>query len=283
MLSASKNRYSVDILDDCTGHPWSYGAKTKDGAFDVMTMWVSRTEAKYGFKVGTILIDNGELKSQVFDSWCATRGITVDYTAPHTSAHNGRGERLHLTLASLARTMRIDCALPEYLWDEFMASAAYLRARTPSRGNKTPYELLRGRKPNLSHLREIGARAFVLHPGDVRKMEPRSEECVLIGYGRNSKTYRCYHRKTHRVIESFHVRFIERKDAICSDLKPGLVLGSDEIPSSSAFDRDTPAPDIPASSSSTPATNASQKTTVEEIPDVEPSSGKEARKLRCSA
>ena len=50
----------IVILDDCTGHPWSYGAKTKDGTFDVVTTWVSRTEAKYGFKVGTLLIDNGE-------------------------------------------------------------------------------------------------------------------------------------------------------------------------------------------------------------------------------
>ena len=160
-----------------------------------------------------------------------------------------------------------------------MASAAYLCAWTLSRGTKTPYKLLCGWKPNLSHLREIGAHAFVLHPGDIRKMEPRSEECVLISYGPNSKTYHCYHRKSHQVIESFHVKFIECKDAICSDLKPASV-------------EDTPAPPIPAIpeaipstplSSTTPANTASTKTTIEEVPDVEASSGKEARKLWCSA
>ena len=89
ILSSSKNRYSIDILDDYTGHPWSFGAKTKDGAFDVVCGWVTHTESKYRFNVGTILIDNSELKSGSFDSWCAGRGITIDYTAPHTSAHNG--------------------------------------------------------------------------------------------------------------------------------------------------------------------------------------------------
>ena len=80
--------------------------------------------------------------------------------------------------------MHIDCGLPELLWDEFKATAAYLHARVPCKGStKTPFELLPGQKPNLPYLQEIGACAFVLHPGNIWKMEPWSEECILIGYG----------------------------------------------------------------------------------------------------
>ena len=173
--------------------------------------------------------------------------------------------------------MRIDCGLPEFLWDEFKATAAYLRARVPCKGSsKTPFELLRGRKPDLSHLREIGARAFVLHPGDIHKMEPRSEECILIGYGRNSKTYRCYHRRTHRIVELFHVKFIEQKDAYTSDLKPGVVVTSSSPDVTAPAVLDSPSMDAPLPSPST-------KTTIETVPDVEDPVPKSDCKLRRSA
>lgn len=123
-------------MDDYTGHPQSFGAKTKDRAFDIVCGWVARTESKYGFKVGTIPVDNSELKSGNFDSWCVNLGITVDYMASHTSAHDGQGEHIHLTLENLAQIMCIDCGLLEFLWDKSKATAAYLQACVPSKGSK---------------------------------------------------------------------------------------------------------------------------------------------------
>ena len=92
--------------------------------------------------------------------------------------------------------MRLSCDLPPNQWDEFMATAAYTRARTASRRTgKTPYKLYEGGKPDLSHLREIGCKAFVLQLNNP-KVGPRGEEFVLIGYACNSKAYCCYHRPT---------------------------------------------------------------------------------------
>ena len=91
--------------------------------------------------------------------------------------------------------------------------------------NRTPFEAFYGHKPDLSHLREIGARAFVLHNVPHNgKIGPRSFECILIGYAGNSKAYCCYHRATHKVIESFHVRFIESEDELPRPLLPGVVI-----------------------------------------------------------
>ncbi|KAF9034667.1 hypothetical protein BDZ89DRAFT_1157928 [Hymenopellis radicata] len=80
-----------------------------------------------------------------------------------------------------ARTMRIEAELPPNRWDEFCVTAAYLTARTPTAGIKfkTPSEAWYGRKPDLSHLREIGCRAFVLIPSRNPKIYQRSIECVL--------------------------------------------------------------------------------------------------------
>lgn len=105
VVSANRNRYALDILDDCSGHLWSIPLQTKDAAFGAMTTWILRSETKYGYKVGTVVINRGELASDRFDKWCAEKGINIDYTAPHTSAHNGRCERLRRTLMGKARAM----------------------------------------------------------------------------------------------------------------------------------------------------------------------------------
>ena len=77
-----------------------------------------------------------------------------------------------------------------------MSMAAYTRARTVSRvTGKTPYELYEGKKPDLTHMREIGCKAFVLQPNNP-KVGYWGEEFVLIEYAQHSKAYRCYHHLT---------------------------------------------------------------------------------------
>jgi hypothetical protein len=92
----------------------------------------------------------------------------------------------------------------------------------------TPFEAYYKAKPNLSHLREIGSRAFVLI---LNKHNPKVfqclEECILIGYSKDSKSYRCYHKPSHRVTESFHVTFIEFKDDCDKPFRPGVMQGLD--------------------------------------------------------
>ena len=125
--------------------------------------------------------------------------------------------------------MRLSCNLPPNQWDEFMATATYTRARTASRRTrKTPYELYEGKKPDLSHLQEIGCKAFVLQPNNL-KVGPRGEEFVLIGYARNLKAYQCYHCSTKRVVESFHVQFVERKDEEAWSFQPGRILNASDL------------------------------------------------------
>ncbi|THU75662.1 hypothetical protein K435DRAFT_615338, partial [Dendrothele bispora CBS 962.96] len=53
---------------------------------------------------------------------------------------------------------------PNYLWDEVYLTASYLQSLTTTKSlnGKTPAELWNGKKPDLSHLREIGCQAFVL-------------------------------------------------------------------------------------------------------------------------
>lgn len=156
-------------------------------------------------------------------------------------------ERMHRTIMGKARAMRLQTNLPPNRWDEFCMTAGYLSARTPSRScPSTPFEGWHSRKPDLSHLREIGSRAFALILNKSNpKIYARSVECILIGYSPSSKSYRLYNPSSHSVFESFHVKFIERQDTIPVPLNPGLIIDTPPL---------IPSPSI--SSSPLPTSNA---------------------------
>jgi Reverse transcriptase (RNA-dependent DNA polymerase) len=202
----------MDIVDDYTSFPWSIPLKHKDNAFPELKAWELACEDKTGLKVGTYITDNGELKSNQIEAWLKSHGTEQRFTAPHTSAHIGRIERMHRTLMVKVCTMRIYAHLPTYLWDEFYLTTVHLHAKTTTHSLKgvTPWELWHEREPDYSYMWEIGSRAFVLIPKkDNPKIFERSIECVLIGYEHKSKAYRCYNRTTHQVHSSYHVCFIE--------------------------------------------------------------------------
>ena len=55
------------------------------------------------------------------------------------------------------------------------------------------HELYFGRKPNLRHLRVFGSIAYVHVPDEKRrKLDPKSEKCILVDYSHEQKGYKCY-------------------------------------------------------------------------------------------
>ncbi|GJU48993.1 retrovirus-related pol polyprotein from transposon TNT 1-94 [Tanacetum coccineum] len=75
---------------------------------------------------------------------------------------------------------------------------------------KTPYELLRGRKPTLDYFRVFGSKCFILNTKDyLTKFDPKSYEGVFLGYSQNSKAYIILNKHTRKVKESLNVTFDE--------------------------------------------------------------------------
>jgi hypothetical protein len=181
--------------------------------------------------------------------FCLSEGIDHQLTAPYTSAQNGRAERLHRTILRKARTMQIACNAPGFLWDEFCSTAAYLTTLTTATAyqGRTPYELWFGRKPSLSHLREIGCRAFTLQMPLPSKIYAQSSPYVLIGYAPHSKAYRLWDPVSSRVLNSYHVTFTKHLDAQPSSFQPGTVLGTDNASSPPSWNTSGPAPIHPHS------------------------------------
>lgn len=206
--------YSMNVIDDFSSFVWSIPLCSKGEATTLFKHWLAAIELQTPHRLKCLVTDNGELTSTQIQNFCAERGILHLFTAPYTSAHNGRAERLHRTIMDKARAMRIACAAPLNMWDEFCATAAYLTNFTATSANngKTPYQLWHSKLPSLSHLREIGCRAYALIATHNPKVFHRSIPCILIGYAPDSKAYRLWDPTTDRIFNSYHVSFIEHRD-----------------------------------------------------------------------
>lgn len=62
---------------------------------------------------------------------------------------------------------------------------------------KTPYELFKGRKRNISHFHIFGCKCFVLNneKDNLGKFDEKSDEVIFLGYSLTSKAYRIYNKK----------------------------------------------------------------------------------------
>nr|GEY62339.1 retrovirus-related Pol polyprotein from transposon TNT 1-94 [Tanacetum cinerariifolium] len=75
---------------------------------------------------------------------------------------------------------------------------------------KTPYELLRGRKPTLDYFRVFGSKCFILNTRDyLTKFDPKSYERIFLGYSQNRKAYIILNKHTRKVERSLNVTFDE--------------------------------------------------------------------------
>jgi len=122
--------------------------------------------------------------------------------------------------------------LPKYFWADVVYTASYVLNRTLIRPiiKKTPYELYKGRKPCVSHLRVFGCKCFILNndKDNLGKFDAKSDEGIHIGYALNGHVYRVFNKRLLTVEKSMHVVFDESDnympkpvsdDLECDDLR----------------------------------------------------------------
>lgn len=216
--SRGGNSYVFVIVDDYSRFTWVIFIANKTEVFDEFKSWVKVTERNHSLNLAGIRTDHGtEFENERFISWCTKHGVHHNFSAPRTPQQNGVVERKNRTLQDMTRTMLIESGLPMSFWGEAMNTACYILNRAYLRYmlNKTPYELLKGRRPNISHLKVFGCRCYIHDNGksQLGKFDPRSEEGVFVGYAMDSKAYKVYNKRTRKVEESIHVVFDEESMA----------------------------------------------------------------------
>nr|GEY82786.1 retrovirus-related Pol polyprotein from transposon TNT 1-94 [Tanacetum cinerariifolium] len=96
---------------------------------------------------------------------------------------NGVMERRNRTLVEAARTMLTFANLPSFLWAEAIATACFTQNRSiiHKRFDKTPYELINKRKPNIKFFRVFGCRCYLLNDfEDVGKLKAKGDIGVFV-------------------------------------------------------------------------------------------------------
>nr|GEU48257.1 integrase, catalytic region, zinc finger, CCHC-type, peptidase aspartic, catalytic [Tanacetum cinerariifolium] len=95
-----------------------------------------------------------------------------------TPQQNDVVERRNRTLVEAARTMLIFSKALMFLWAEVVATACYTQNRSfiHTRHNKTPYELVHNKKPDLTFLRVFGALCYPTNNSkDLGKLQPMAD------------------------------------------------------------------------------------------------------------
>ena len=128
--------------------------------------------------------DHGkEFENSSFIDYCNEHSVDHNFSAPRTPQQNGAVERKNRTLEDITRAMLVISGLPRKFWEVVLNTSSYIINRCMIRPilNKTPYELFKGRKPNIMHLRLFGCKCYVHNNGkeSLGKFDPRSDEAIL--------------------------------------------------------------------------------------------------------
>ena len=203
--------YFVTFTDDYSKESEVFMMKSKKEVPRCFQLYMEKKERQTGKTIKAMRFDGGsEYKTINF------KGIIKQISAPYTQHQNGVAERLNRSLITMVRCMLSQAKLPLRFWDAAVLTACYLRNRLPSnRNDLTPFELMSGRHPRLSHLKVWGCVCYALiDDKDPQrfKLSPTSHKGIFIGYCESSTQYRVYIPSKNglsKTITSANVYFLE--------------------------------------------------------------------------
>nr|GEX13408.1 hypothetical protein [Tanacetum cinerariifolium] len=171
--------------------------------------------------------DNGtEFKNQVLKEYFDSVGISHQVSSVRTPQQNGVVEQRNQTLVEAARTMLIFSRAQLFLWAKVIATVCFTQncSIIHRRFNKTPYELINERKPDISFLHVFGVLCYPKNDReDIGKLSAKGDIGFFIGYSADSCAFRVYNRRINKIMETMNVSFDEllaMSFEQCS-LKPG--------------------------------------------------------------
>nr|GEY71387.1 uncharacterized mitochondrial protein AtMg00810-like [Tanacetum cinerariifolium] len=157
--------------------------------------------------------DNGtEFKNKTLAKFFDEVGITQQFSAARTPQQNGVVERRNRTLVEAARTMLTFANLPSFLWAEAIATTCFTQDRSIiyKHFDKTPYELINKRKPNIKLFRVFECRCYLLNDyEDVGKLKAKGDIGVFVGYSKESVAFRIYNKRTLSQVEEASKKDLE--------------------------------------------------------------------------
>ena len=162
--SIGGNLYCLVIVDDYSRYTWTLFLGDKSETPEIFKTFARRAQREYNSQIVKIRSDNGsEFKNMNIEDWCDKEGVKHEFSATYTPQQNGVVERKNKTLITLARAMLDDYGTPERFLAEAINTVCHATNRVYLHRllEKTPYELLVGRKPNISYFWVFGCKCFI--------------------------------------------------------------------------------------------------------------------------
>nr|GEZ62434.1 hypothetical protein [Tanacetum cinerariifolium] len=131
-----------------------------------------------------------EFVNQTLHEYYETVGISHETSVAHSPHQNGVVEIRNRTLIEATRTMLIYIKDPLFVWAEAVATACYTQkcSLIRLRHEKTPYEILHNKLPDLSFLCVFGALCYPTNDSEnLGKLQRKADIGIFIGYAHIKK------------------------------------------------------------------------------------------------
>nr|GEY80890.1 putative RNA-directed DNA polymerase [Tanacetum cinerariifolium] len=175
--SVNEKKYILVIVDDYSRFTWVKCLRSKDEALDFIIKFLKMIQVRLKVTVRHIRTDNGiKFVNQTLHEYYEEVGISHETSVARSPQQNDVVERHNRTLIEAACTMLIYAQASLFLLAEAVTTACYTQNRSiiRLRHEKTPYELLHNKLPDLSFLRVFGALCYPTNDSDnLEKLQPK--------------------------------------------------------------------------------------------------------------
>jgi transposase InsO family protein len=164
-ISIDGGKYCLVIVDDYSRFTWVFFLQEKSQTQETLKGFLRQAQNEFGLRIKKIRSDNRmEFKNSQIEGFLEEVGIKHEFSSPYTPQQNGVVERKNRTLLDMARTMLGEYKTPDRFWVEVINTACYSINQLYLHRilKKTSYELLTGKKPNVSYFRVFGVNVLFL-------------------------------------------------------------------------------------------------------------------------
>ena len=187
--------------------------KTSATTADVLKRYIERMQLKTGKHFNTIAVDQGTEFDCEFLDLIKTMGLTKLKATAYKHHLPPKAERANQTLMKFGRTLLLVSRLPAEFYSEAQLMACYILNRLVHAGQTiSPYEIMYGIRPQISHLHPFGTVCYVFVPQERRtKLAHVQEKGRLIGFGDDDSSEEI---KGYKVVTELDSKIVWSSDVI---------------------------------------------------------------------
>jgi hypothetical protein len=225
-VSIGGNKYGFVIVDDYFRYTWVFFMKDKSKVHEIFKKFATGAQNEFDVKIKRVRSDNGtEFKNTNIEEYLDEEDIGHELSVPYTPQQNGIVDRKNRTLIEATRTMLDEYKASDSFWAEAINTVCHAinRLYLHKLRHKTAYELLTGKKPNVSYFRVFGCKCFILNKKPKSsKFASKVDEGIILGYASNAHGYRVLNKTTGCVEVTCNLTFdesngsqVEQVDELC--------------------------------------------------------------------